>query len=197
MPFPFLTKRGSSKDEEDVDKDPNWSADDDKALKELKRALREYYNGENLSQRSTKLASLKMFGSWDNEDDEDDDEDPRNWEDADVKAWRQFCADTACFDDEQNQHIRNKSIMYEQAEDEVAMTKANPADTNIWPVAIVQNTVTMEEGTKKKKYSKKSTHCDVVFVSQDKYRCAHGIEVLATPKNKLGDVYATQSLAKF
>ena len=189
MTFSFFPKRGSSKDEED----PNWNEEDDKALQDLRRALKDYYNGENIAQRSNKLATLKLFGSWD-----DEDEDLNNWRDEDVKAWRQFCRDMNSVDGEQ---ARSRSIMYEQAEEEIAKAKDNlPSDMNIWPVAIVQNSVTLQEesmGKKKKKHAKKTPHVDVVFVSQDKFRCAYGIEVLATPKNRVQDVYAGQSLAKF
>ena len=37
----------------------------------------------------------------------------------------------------------------------------------------------------------------LVFVSQDRYRQAHGVEVLATPRDRVRDVYAGQGLAKF
>ena len=194
MPFSFLPKRetaASSTEEEES----NWNEEDDKALEELRRALREYYNGENISERSTKLATLKMFGSWD-----DEDVDPQNWQDPDVKAWREFCSDMSCFDDEQT---RNRNRMYEEAEEEIANTKKNqPIGTSIWPVTIIRNNVKIQDDNtipskKNKKNIKKTTHVDVVFVEEDKYNCTHGIEVLATPKDRIRDVYAGQSLAKF
>lgn len=203
MTFSFLPTRINSASKDEQESSNNWKEDDDKALQELRRALREYYNGENIAERSNKLAALKMFGSWD-----DEDIDPQNWQDADVKAWRTFCSDMSCFDDEKTQ---NRNRMFEQAEIEIEETKANPPSyTKVWPVAIVSNNFqlpaeedpTSADKKKKKKkkptiMTRKDTHVDVVFVEQDQYSCAHGIEVLATPKSKIQDVYAVQSLAKF
>jgi hypothetical protein len=84
------------------------------------------------------------------------------------------------------------------------MTKENQSKTNVWPVTVVESSYNMVEAEprvrsplRKKNRNQKKDHVDVVFVTQDKYRCAHGIEVQATPKERMLDVYAGQGLAKF
>ena len=210
MTFGLFPSKVSPNTKEEDNNASTWKKKDEKALRELKRALREYYNGENIAERSKHLATLKMFGSWDGECDSSNE-----WEDEDVAAWRQFCKDMTCFEDQDRAMNRNR--MFEQAESEIERIKANNDTSNdiIWPVAIVEQEEPsfqrkeddpvpktmclspIRSSKKKKKNAKGETHVDVVFVSQDKYRCAHGIEVQATPSNKVGDIYACQSLAKF
>ena len=221
MPFFSKSKTSITRPTTAIESCSSWSPGDTEALENLKVALKDYYNGENISERSAKLATLKMFGSWDDacdeekeeekdddckEEEKDDDsqseraveeveEEPNEEEqDPDVQAWRSFCEDMSFLDDNPTQQ---RQQLFEEDSLREVVESLEPKQLNIWPVAIVNhpNNNTPSQNTLSKLWNK--PHVTVIFASQDQYQCAYGFEVQATPKSKVRDIYAGQGLAKF
>ena len=63
MTWNILPSLSKSSSKEEKEEERTWDKKDEKALQDLKRALRAYYSGENITERSKHLATLKMFGS--------------------------------------------------------------------------------------------------------------------------------------